>query len=102
MRATVPSRWEAAIIVCRKCEKKLGGGFGGDGRERLSKLLRKHGGGGKGRKAGLGVIESKCLKLCPKRAVTVVSGARPGEWQVIEAGTPIGEVERRLGLNKTG
>jgi len=44
------------------------------------------------------VIETKCLKLCPKRAVCVVNGARPGEWLVVEPGTPVDEVAARLGL----
>jgi predicted metal-binding protein len=98
MRQSVPSRWAAAIIVCAKCEKKLGGGFGKDRGQRLSKLLAKRAGGGRGRKAGLGVVASKCLKLCPKGAVTVIDGAHPDEWLIIEAGTPVEEVEARLGL----
>ena len=96
VRNIVPANWRAAIIVCRKCEKKLGGGFGADGKQRLSKMLRGHARGGRGRKAALGVIESKCLKLCPKRAVTVVNSARPHEWQIIRPGTAIEEIERRL------
>ena len=93
----IPARWRSALLVCGKCEKKLGGGFGLDGKQRLSRLLRK-GAGGKGRKAGLGVIESKCLKLCPKRAVTIVDGAHPGAWLVVPAGTPLDEVRARIGL----
>jgi hypothetical protein len=99
---SVPAHWQAAVLVCRKCEKKIGGGFGEKGKERLARLLRKRAGGGKGRKASLGVIETKCLKLCPKRAVTVVNGSRPRDWLVIPAGTPIEEVEARLGLTRPG
>lgn len=98
MRASVPSRWAAAILVCGKCEKKLGGGFGKKDDKPLSRLLIKSA-GGKGRKAGLGVVTTKCLKLCPKQAVTVVDGAHPGEWLVIERGTSIEEVRARLGLS---
>jgi hypothetical protein len=98
VRRSVPSRWTATVIVCAKCEKKLGGGFGKDGGQRLSKLLAKRAGGGKGRKAALGVVTSKCLKLCPKRAVTVVDGARPDEWLIVPGGTPVDEVEALLGL----
>ena len=100
MRRSVPSQWAAAVIVCGKCEKKLGGGFGKDGDQRLSKLLMKRAGGGKGRKAGAGVIVSKCLKLCPKRAVTVVDGAHPDEWLIVPGGTPMQEVEALLGLRQ--
>jgi hypothetical protein len=95
----LPSRWRAVILVCAKCEKKLGNaGFGPDGRKSLSKLLRKRAGGGKGRKAALGVISTKCLKVCPKGAVTVVDGTRPRDWLVVSAGTSLVEVEARLGL----
>lgn len=45
------------------------------------------------------MISTRCLKLCPKQAVTVVDGARPDEWLVIERGTPIEEVRARLGLS---
>ncbi|WP_116089550.1 hypothetical protein [Sphingomonas crusticola] len=95
------ARWRAAILVCAKCEKKLGKkGFGPDGSQPLSKLLHKRAGGGKGRKAGIGVISTKCLKICPKGAVTIVDGARPRDWLIVQAGTPIEQVEARLGLTE--
>lgn len=87
------------MLVCAKCEKKLDKkGFGPDGGKRLSKLLRKRAGRGKGRKAGLGIISTGCLKVCPKRGVTLVDGARPRDWIIVQAGTPIEQVEARLGL----
>ena len=98
MIGAVPARWRTAVLVCAKCEKKLSGGFGPDGTRRLSKLLRKRAGGGKGRKAGFGVVSSPCLKVCPKGAVTVVDGARPRDWLIVQAGTTVAEVEVRLGL----
>ena len=54
------SGWTEVVLVCRKCSKKLDGGFGDNGDQRLAKVLRKRG-GGKGRKAQLGVIEVDCL-----------------------------------------
>jgi hypothetical protein len=93
------ARWRASVLVCAKCEKRLHKkGFGENGQQRLSKLLRKRNGGGNGRKAAVGVISTKCLKVCPKHAVTVVDGARPHEWMIVQAGTPIEQVEARLGL----
>jgi predicted metal-binding protein len=98
----LPARWRASILVCAKCEKKLDKkGFGPKGKDRLSKLLRKRFGGGKGRKAGIGVISTGCLKVCPRHAVTVVDGARPRDWLIVQAGTPIEQVEARLGLADT-
>ncbi len=97
----VRARWRASVLVCAKCEKKLGKkGFGPDGKTSLSRLLRKRAGGGKGRKAALGVVSTKCLKICPKGAVTIVDGARPRDWMVVQAGTPIEQVEARLGLSE--
>jgi predicted metal-binding protein len=95
----LPSRWQSSVLVCAKCEKKLGHeGFGKAGKKRLSKLLRKRLGGGWGRKARAGVVTTRCLGVCPRGAVTVVNGAHPGGWLVVAAGTPIAEVEARLGL----
>jgi predicted metal-binding protein len=93
-----PSKWRGAVIVCAKCEKKLDGGFGPGGKTKLSKMLRMLAGGGKGRKAGLGVVSTKCLKICPKKAVTVVSGNHPGEFLVVPAGEPVELLMTRLGL----
>ena len=47
----VRSNWQNAVLVCRKCSKKLDGGFGPDGDERLAKALRKRLSLKKGRKA---------------------------------------------------
>jgi len=97
----VRARWRASLLICAKCEKKLGKkGFGADGRQRLSKLLRQRLGGGKGRKAEAGITLVKCLKICPKGGVTVVDGARPRDWLIVQAGTPIEQVEARLGLTE--
>jgi predicted metal-binding protein len=80
------ARWGGVLLVCAKCEKKLDNrGFGPDGRERLSRVL-KHEAGGKGPKAPFGVVSTRCLKLCPKKAVTVVDGAQPGRWLVVAPG----------------
>ena len=84
MIVDLPARWRAAILICAKCEKKLDKkGFGPKGNKRLSKLLRKRLGAGKGRKARIGVISTGCLKVCPRYAVTVIDGARPRDWMIV-------------------
>lgn len=99
MIRSLPAKWRAAILVCAKCEKKLGKrGFGPDGKTRLSRLLRERSSGGRGRKADLGVASVGCLKLCPKHAVTLLNGARPRDWLIVKPGTPIEEIELRLGI----
>ena len=99
MKPVVRSQWRQAVLVCRKCSKKVGGGFGEKGGTRLAKALRAEVGGGKGRKASVGIVEVGCLKICPKRSVVVIDGTRPGEWLLVEPGTPIAEVAARLGMD---
>jgi predicted metal-binding protein len=83
---TVPTPWQDIVLVCRKCSKKLDGGFGPDGDESLGRamkqMLR-----ATGRRQSVRVIETKCLGLCPKRAVTLLRGSRPGEMLAVSAGT---------------
>ena len=83
---SIPSNWQDAIIVCRKCSKKLGGGFGSKGKQSLAKALRMARGGKKGRKASFGVIETGCLGVCPRGAVTLIDGARPERWLLVPEG----------------
>ncbi len=97
MKMLVRSHWSKTVLVCGKCSKKLGGGFGEKRKTSLAKLLRRFG-GGKKRKSAFGVIETKCLGVCPKGAVTVVDAAHPGRWQLIAAGTPEDQLAGRLGL----
>lgn len=89
------SGWEEAIVVCGKCSKKLDGGFGDRGKLSLVKALRKRLGLSKGRKAAVGIVETKCLGVCPKRAVVV---GRAGEWLVVPEGTPVERVAAELGM----
>lgn len=89
--ATVATPWQDVIVVCGKCSKKLDGGFGPDGDESLTRAL-KHELRATGRRQTVRVIESKCLGLCPKGAVTIVPGAQPGAMLVIPKGTPMAEI----------
>jgi predicted metal-binding protein len=98
MKTIVRSNWSTTVLVCAKCSKKLDGGFGDGGKTPLAKALKRLG-GGKKRKAPFGVIETKCLGICPKRAVTVVDAAHPSLWLVIEEGTEMEVVAERLGLS---
>jgi hypothetical protein len=42
------------------------------------------------------VVETGCISVCPKRAVSVMRGARPDEILVVPAGADAAEVLRRL------
>jgi len=95
----VRSAWQDIVLVCRKCSKRLDGGFGKKGEESLAKSLRRSTGGRKkGRKGPIGVIEVDCLDICPKGAVVAVRAAAPDDWAVVPAGTPVAQVIERLGL----
>ncbi len=89
MKDHVRARWSGAVLVCGKCSRKLDGGFGDKGGTPLAKALRQEPGFGKGRKAGVGVIETKCLGICPKRAVVVVDTRAPGRWRIVPEGADV-------------
>jgi predicted metal-binding protein len=94
----VRSGWRRTVLVCGKCSRKLDGGFGDKGRTPLAKALRRHLGLGKGRKATAGVVEVKCLGVCPPGAVTVVDAAHSREWLLVPAGADLDAVAGALGL----
>lgn len=98
MKAHVRSNWDHAVLICRKCSKKLDGGFGPTGGERLGKALRRHLSLKKGRKAAAGIVEVNCLGVCPKGAVTVVNGARSRDWLLVRPGTDLDALAQALDL----
>jgi predicted metal-binding protein len=96
----VRTNWRNVVLICRKCSKKLDGGFGPDGDERLAKALRKHLSLKKGRKADAGIVEVNCLGVCPRGAVTVVNGADSKEWLLVRPGADLDELAQVLRLNQ--
>lgn len=98
MKDQVRAGWTGAVLVCGKCSKKLGGGFGAKGKTPLAKALRGEPGFGKGRKATVGVVEVKCLGICPKGAVTIVDSRAPGCWRIVPAGADVEALAGRLSL----
>ncbi|WP_176592899.1 (2Fe-2S) ferredoxin domain-containing protein [Sphingobium sp. EM0848] len=98
LKHLVRSNWDHVVLVCRKCSKKLDGGFGRDGEERLAKALRRHLSLKKGRKASAGIIEVNCLGVCPKGAVTVVNGAQARDWLLVRPGADLDELSGALDL----
>ena len=102
----VKSNWSDVILVCRKCSKKLDGGFWPDADQTLAKVLRKEiareagvdGKKAKGRRATMGVIEVGCFDICPKGEVITVRASAAKEWLVTPRGTPAPVVLARLGL----
>lgn len=85
------------LLACGKCSRKLGGGFGADGHRSLARALRDASGGGRKRKAPLGVIEVKCLGICPKRAAVLIDTAHPDRWHLVQPGRDAGELLAEMG-----
>ena len=87
--------WSELLLVCRKCNGKLDGGFGPKGRDTLAQafkqVLRDH-----GRRREIRVLEVGCLGLCPKGGVTVIHGTRPAELLVVPEGLDPAELDARL------
>jgi predicted metal-binding protein len=86
--------WRTVLIVCRKCGKKLDGGFGRKRKESLKNALRQK------RTRDIRICETSCLGLCPKGGVTALNASRPGTIHVIPAGTdPAGAMQILLGAH---
>lgn len=96
MTRTIPSRWQGALITCGKCSKRMDGGFGKGRRLSLAKALKKASGGGRKRKDRIGIIESKCLGLCPDGAAVLIDGAAPDHWWLVKRGSDAGAVLAEL------
>lgn len=86
------------VAICAKCSKKLGGGFGDGGGMSLGKALRRELGLPKPKRSRVRIVETRCLKLCPKGAVAVVHSGDPGAILVVPAATPVMEIAGWLGL----
>jgi predicted metal-binding protein len=96
MMHPMPTGWEDVILICKKCSKKLSGGFGEGQDEPLRKALR---GALKesGKRGRVGMIEVSCFGVCPKKAVTVALGSAPGEFLIVPEGFDVRELAARAG-----
>lgn len=94
------SNWREVVLICRKCTRKLDGGFGSDGDKSLRKALRKELKLAKGRTADLALVEVNCLKPRPKDAVTLVLGSAPGQMRVAAKRTLIKLIAAEPGLSR--
>lgn len=98
MKQLVKSNWSTALLVCAKCSKRIDGGFGKKGNQSLAKALRRQLGIKRFRKSAVGVVEVKCLGVCPRGAVTLVDARDPGHWRLVQAGADLADLADTLGL----
>jgi predicted metal-binding protein len=87
--------WSDVIILCRKCGKKRGGGFGKKRKESLKAALRQATRDA-GQRRQIRVLETGCLGICPKNGVTALNATRPGTIHVIETGSVGADALRTL------
>jgi len=94
----IRSDWTDVVLVCRKCAKKLHGGFGPDGELSLPRALRaeiaRREGGKPAKKprrkgARLAVVEVDCLDICPKNAAVIIPAGQPGRWLAVPRGADV-------------
>jgi predicted metal-binding protein len=97
---TVATRSQTLVAICRKCGKKLGGGFGDGGKASLAKALKKDLDLPKWKRSPIRIVETGCMKLCPRGAVAVATSGDASLVYIIPEGTPVGEVAAHLGLRK--
>jgi predicted metal-binding protein len=81
-----PTPWNAVILLCGKCARKMKGGYGHKGNETLRTALRSEL-GAQGYKRTVRVIETRCIGICPKKAVTALNASRPDAILTIPKGT---------------
>ena len=66
--------WQTIILLCGKCARKLDGGFGPKAKDMLRETLRAELKARGGRRE-VRIIETRCLGICPKKAVSAISGS---------------------------
>ena len=81
-----PTHWHDVIILCRKCGRKRRGGFGPRQKQTLKDVLRQEL-RNIGERRGVRVMETSCLGVCPKDAVTALNATTPGTIHVIPIGS---------------
>jgi predicted metal-binding protein len=96
----LPSKWRGAVMVCAKCSKRAGGGFGPKGKTRLAKALRKMFGLKKGRKSPVGIVEVPCLGVCPRGRVMLIDTVHSDRWRIVPIGADVAALGRELGLDQ--
>jgi predicted metal-binding protein len=72
-----PTPWNAVLLVCGKCTRKMDGGYGPKGKDTLKSALRS-GLAERGQRRQVRVIETRCMGVCPKKAVTALNAEDPG------------------------
>ena len=90
-----PTPWKTILLVCGKCSRKLDGGYGPKGRDTIRTVLRSAL-NETGRRRDVRIVETRCMGLCPRKAVTAINADRPGTILTVPRRTPSEEILARL------
>jgi predicted metal-binding protein len=77
--------WKTIILLCGKCARKIDGGYGPKRENTLEEALRAELKDTGRREVRL--IETRCMGICPKKAVTALNASRPSLILTIPKGT---------------
>jgi predicted metal-binding protein len=84
---TRPTPWKTFLLLCGKCARKMDGGYGPKGKDTLRSALRTEL-SAKGLRRQVRIIETRCMGVCPKRAVTALNASQPGTILTLPRKTP--------------
>jgi predicted metal-binding protein len=82
--------WKTIVLVCGKCARKLDGGFGPKGNDTLKAAMRMEL-SERGLRRQVRIIETRCMGVCPKKAVTALNASAPGTILTVPRKTPVAE-----------
>jgi len=90
-----PTPWKTVILLCGKCARKMDNGYGSKGKATLRMALREAF-RENGRRRDVRIIETRCMGICPKKAVTALNASRPEKILTIPKGTATTEAMAQL------
>lgn len=84
---TRPTPWSTIILLCGKCARKIDGGYGPKKKQTLKDALRAEL-KARGQRRHVRIIETRCMGVCPKKAITVLNAHSPERILTVPKGTP--------------
>ena len=90
-----PTPWKTVILLCGKCARKMNGGYGSKGKDTLRTVLR-DALRVKGHRRDVRIIETRCMGICPKKAVTALNASHPDRIFTIPKSTGTDEAMAQL------
>jgi hypothetical protein len=73
----IPTPWKTVILLCGKCARKLDGGFGHNNKRSLRAAMHTEL-KARGLRRQVRLIETRCMGVCPNKAVTALNAGFPG------------------------